>query len=61
MGVSSVQGIPVPKVVRSQCRVGESAWSPGDQYLNASLDDLRVYNRELSAADVSRLYVRNPL
>jgi hypothetical protein len=34
--------------------IGESQWS-GDPYFNGQIDDFRVYNRALSAAEISAL------
>lgn len=35
---------------------GSSGWSPSDMYLNGGIDDVRVYNRVLSSAEVSEIY-----
>jgi len=35
--------------------IGRSAWSP-DPYFGGLLDDFRVYNRALSASEITTLY-----
>ncbi len=40
------------KVLRASCKVGRSSWYPTDGDLNAVLDELKIFNRSLSAAEV---------
>ena len=37
-------------------RIGRDNNSPGERYYNGSLDDVRIYNRALSASEVTQLY-----
>jgi hypothetical protein len=47
--------IPLRLVQRTQNRIGASAWA-NDPTSNMLLDDLRLYNRELTAADAAAIY-----
>jgi autotransporter-associated beta strand protein len=40
--------------------IGRSQW-PGDPYLNGRVDDFRIYNGALSAAEVAALYALSPV
>ena len=35
---------------------GIPGWTPSDQWLNGKMDDVRIYNRALTAGEVKRLY-----
>ncbi|MDG1173447.1 MAG: LamG domain-containing protein, partial [Opitutales bacterium] len=45
----------LPTLTRTQQYVGRSNWS-NDGYLDGLIDDFRIYNRALSATEVSNLY-----
>jgi autotransporter-associated beta strand protein len=40
--------------------IGRSQW-PGDPYLNGRVDDFRIYNGALSAAEIAALYALSPV
>ena len=42
--------------VSTSLKVGGFAWNPGNSQMDASVDDVRIYNRALSPAEVSQLY-----
>jgi hypothetical protein len=46
---------PLTSVTRSNCYIGRSAWN-SDGYYNGYIDDFRIYNRVLTAADVLNIY-----
>lgn len=35
---------------------GAPGWSPGDHFLDGSMDDVRIYNRALSAGEIANIY-----
>src|SRR5262249_46151444 len=53
---SAQTGAVVPiGVGRTSNFVGASQWSPTDPYFKGSIDELRIYNRVLSASEVATL------
>jgi hypothetical protein len=40
------------KVLRTSCKIGRSDWYPHDVYLSAILDELKIFNRSLSATEI---------
>ena len=57
-GVSIQTGtIPLPtNITRMSNYIGRSNWA-SDAYYKGQMDDLRIYNRALSAAEVKQLYL----
>jgi hypothetical protein len=54
--VGTYTGLGVPQnVVRNGCYIGLSNWS-GDGEIFGSMDDIRIYDRSLSLAEVASLY-----
>jgi hypothetical protein len=52
---SKLNAISPPNITRSFHWLGKSL-APGDGFLNAAIDDFRVYNRVLSADEVQEIY-----
>jgi hypothetical protein len=46
---------PLTTVTRTLCYIGKTHWS-GTGYFNGYIDDFRVYNRVLSAAEIKNVY-----
>jgi hypothetical protein len=54
-GTSAADKTGLTNLNRTSQRIGRSNWA-GDRYLKGSLDDLRIYNVELSSSEVSSIY-----
>jgi hypothetical protein len=55
LNASNTNTSALPTITRTQQYVGRSNWS-NDGYLDGLIDDFRIYNRALSATEVSNLY-----
>jgi hypothetical protein len=58
MVAQGVQGSPVD-IIRTINYIGRSNWA-NDAYLNARLDDFRLYNRVLSKSEINALLLEQP-
>jgi hypothetical protein len=54
-GTSAADKTGLTNLNRTSQRIGRSNWA-NDRYLKGTLDDLRIYNVELSASEVSSIY-----
>lgn len=52
--VSGITGIPC-STLRTKCYFGKSPWT-SDGYFHGKMDDIRIYNRALSALEIDSLY-----
>ena len=54
-GTTGADKTALTNLNRTSQRIGRSNWN-NDRYLKGTLDDLRIYNVELSASEVSSIY-----
>ncbi|MAL86724.1 MAG: hypothetical protein CMI23_10270, partial [Opitutae bacterium] len=52
---SKIDGLKPNSIYRTKQYIGKSNWS-NDRYFKGTIDELRIYDRALSAAEVQALY-----